>query len=413
MAVMASAATTFALDFKNLVNKSTFADLKFLIQGKEIDAHKVIVFSRCPALLKEILNVKNKQETPDPTTTTTTDATTNSASSDSSYPSVQTTTTPSDVTIPAPPPPPASTTTDSSAEVEGENETVQTPQEVLPRVESCTGASVSLENIEFFVFVAFLRYLYTDQVKAPLHHVPKLIVLANLYELPRMAIICKRLLMFKEAPVWGGDQSGLHQEPIPPSTFSSDLSTAINTSENADITFTLADNSLVFGHKSILISRSDYFRTIFEGSFRESGETHVDMKEIERATFLELLRFMYTNDITDVDDQIVDVLIASGRFLLDDLKQKIEKHLESQLDVENTLDLLFLSESAHTPKLRKACVSMLVDNLTKVKSKNANGLKDLRLNSPLTMKHVEYLYRKKYDPNFNANDLLKNGLDVH
>jgi len=39
MAVTAST-TTFALGFKNLVIKSTFANLKVLIQGKEINAHK-------------------------------------------------------------------------------------------------------------------------------------------------------------------------------------------------------------------------------------------------------------------------------------------------------------------------------------------------------------------------------------
>jgi len=61
MAVTASAPSTFALDFKNFVNKPAFGDLKFLILGKQIDAHKVIVFSRCPALLQQI---KRSKKTP-------------------------------------------------------------------------------------------------------------------------------------------------------------------------------------------------------------------------------------------------------------------------------------------------------------------------------------------------------------
>jgi len=286
-----------------------------------------------------------------------------------------------------------------------EEKPAKIPQEVLPKIVSCSDAEdlVEIDNLEFFVFVAFLRYLYTDQVKAPLHHVPKLIVLANLYNLPRMAIICKRLLIFKEAPIWGGDQSSLPQEVVPPSTFAQDLTTAINSPNYSDINFTLADDTIVFAHKMILAARSDYFRTIFEGSFRESVQTRINMKEIESSIFLALLRFMYTDEIADTDDHMVEVLIASGRFLLDDLKQRIEKHLESQLEPENTVDLLFLGESTNTPKLRKACIASLVENLPKLKS----GLQDLSLNSPATVKHVEFLYRKKYDPNFNVNDLLR------
>jgi len=212
--------------------------------------------------------------------------------------------------------------------------------------------------------------------------------------------------MFKDAPIWGGDQSSLHLEVIPPSTFSKDLATAINSTEYADINFALSDNSEVFAHKVILTARSDYFRTIFEGSFRESGQTHISMKDIERDTFLALLRFMYTNELTDSENLMVDVLIASARFLLDDLKQKIEKFLETQLDVDNVIDLLFLSESTQTPKLRKACISLLIENLPTLKS--TPGLKELRIHNPTTMKHVEFLYRKKYDPKFNANDLLRN-----
>jgi hypothetical protein len=211
--------------------------------------------------------------------------------------------------------------------------------------------------------------------------------------------------LFREAPIWGGDMSSLPQEPIPPSSFASDMLSYLNNKEHADIIFTLSDESQVHAHKIVLTSRSDYFRTIFESNFRESDQTHISMKDIDRSTFLELLRFMYTNDVSDIGDQVVDILIASGRFLLDDLKKKIERQLEDQLDMENTVQLLILSESAHTPKLRKASINNLVDHLLDLK--DSPTLKDLGKNSPNTIKHIEFLYRKKYDPDFKVNDLLR------
>lgn len=53
---------------------------------------------------------------------------------------------------------------------------------------------------------------------------------------------------------------------IPPSSFLSDMTAAINQKENSDIVFILDDGSEIYAHKAILVSRSDYFTTIFEGS---------------------------------------------------------------------------------------------------------------------------------------------------
>jgi len=255
---------------------------------------------------------------------------------------------------------------------------------------------VELVNTEYFVFAAFLRYLYTDQLKAPLHHIKKVEILAKVYGLERLEILCRRLLTFKFQKV----------HYVPPSTLSLDLHNALsNTDIPSDVTFTLSDNTTINAHKIILTARSDYFRTTFEGSFKESGLTQVNVREIDRNIFLELLRFMYTNDISEQDDLIVDILEASGRFLLDDLKQKIEKQLESQIDTENVLDLLTISEATHTPKLRKACTLFLVDNLKNVK--NIQLLNDHKFNSVSVIKRIEFLYKKKYDPDFNFHEYFR------
>lgn len=54
-------------------------------------------------------------------------------------------------------------------------------------------------------------------------------------------------------------------ESVPPSTWASDLARMVNNSQYSDISFKLQDDSVVFAHRMMLSSRTDYFKTIFEG----------------------------------------------------------------------------------------------------------------------------------------------------
>jgi hypothetical protein len=47
LAVTASGSSTWAFDFKALINNPLYSDLTFRVQGRTICAHRVIVFSRC------------------------------------------------------------------------------------------------------------------------------------------------------------------------------------------------------------------------------------------------------------------------------------------------------------------------------------------------------------------------------
>lgn len=105
-----------------------------------------------------------------------------------------------------------------------------------------------------------------------------------------------------------------------------------------------------------------------------------------------VLSFIYTNQppFEDHEDVIVDLLLAAGRFLLEELKQRIEKLLEEQLDKENAMDLLLISETAQTPKLRNACIDLVSSDLPHFKSNE--GYKILSRLHPNTKRHVDFLY---------------------
>ena len=71
--------------------------------------------------------------------------------------------------------------------------------------------------------------------------------------------------------------------------------------------------------------------------------------------------------------------------------QVIEKDLEENLDVDNAIDLLVLSESLNTPKLKKACVNAIAEKFKAYESE----LKKLEGVPTNTIKHIEFLHSKR------------------
>jgi len=117
------------------------------------------------------------------------------------------------------------------------------------------------------------------------------------------------------------------------------------------------------------------------------------VQEIDTKTVLTLLRFIYTNQISLNSEEIVPVLIAAGRFLLDDLKQVIEKKLEDELETDNwesSVDFLSLAEMVNAPKLRRACINLLAEKF----AENETELKKSDIPTT-TLRHIEFLYRKR------------------
>lgn len=131
----------------------------------------------------------------------------------------------------------------------------------------------------------------------------------------------------------------------------------------------------------------------------------MEIKEISSEVFQLVLTFIYTNQtkFEGHEDAIVDLLLAAGRFLLEELKQRIEKMLEEELDSENGLDLLLISETAQAPKLRNACIDLISANLPDFKTNE--GYNVLARLYPHTKRHVDFLYRSQFEKE-NQNTTL-------
>jgi len=170
------------------------------------------------------------------------------------------------------------------------------------------------------------------------------------------------------------------------------MKNSINSQEYSDIKFILTDDTVIHSHRSILSIRSEYFQTLFSSQFLDGIADSINIKEVDSITFISLLRYMYTNDIELEHDKIVDTIIGASRFLLEEMKQRLEILLESDITEENVVDMLLFSDGADTHKLKKSCISYVVEKFELLKK--TKQIDELRDNIHL-YKHIEFLHSKK------------------
>lgn len=106
-------------------------------------------------------------------------------------------------------------------------------------------------------------------------------------------------------------------------------------------------------HKCILSARSEYFSTEFKKCWEESGENKVEVTDFSHKIMQEVLRFIYTDKVNEMDNLKIDLLRASDKYLIDDLKILCEEALIKDLKIKNILDMLKLADKYNAINLRE------------------------------------------------------------
>lgn len=134
--------------------------------------------------------------------------------------------------------------------------------------------------------------------------------------------------------------------------------TLLNDSEFSDVTFVIGE-SRIRGHKCILATRSAFFRNMFTSGMRETEDSVISVQDISLTTFQKLLEFIYSDQITDFvnTEQAIDVLVAANKYGLDRLKRLCEKYLVALIDLENVIELLYLSDLHQAMELKRMCIN--------------------------------------------------------
>ena len=151
----------------------------------------------------------------------------------------------------------------------------------------------------------------------------------------------------------------------------------------SDVTIFISNKRLK-AHKTILAAHSPVFLAMFKNDTKENHENTIVITDIDLKVFQELLRFIYSGKIEDMDAIVMDLLVAADKYSIDGLMMKCEQYLQNSLNPDNVIDILVLADNHNADNLRQSAIKLYAADKKKV----MNELDILDQLKPNTVKDI-------------------------
>ncbi|XP_011877875.1 PREDICTED: speckle-type POZ protein A-like [Vollenhovia emeryi] len=111
-------------------------------------------------------------------------------------------------------------------------------------------------------------------------------------------------------------------------------------------------------HKAIIAAQSPVFSAMFE-HMEESKKNHVIITDVSAKVLREVLRFIYTGKVANLNVMARDLLDAADKYALKRLKLLCEKALYNTLTRENAADMLILADLYCSDQLKSKVLDFM------------------------------------------------------
>ncbi|KAH9363562.1 hypothetical protein HPB48_005905 [Haemaphysalis longicornis] len=192
------------------------------------------------------------------------------------------------------------------------------------------------------------------------------------------------LVLFCEGSVFTGSLASSEQNPAIPSTvpghpLHDGLGHSVENQKFRDVVI-VVDGQQFHAHKAVLAAASPVFATVFEHDSATNGSTRLDVTDTDHAVFRQVLLFIYTGRVVNIDAMAADLLVAADRFSLGHLKSMCETSLLSHLSVSTSAELLVFADTHGAQDLKNHVIEFIVANSTEVM--NTSGWKTMARQQP-------------------------------
>ena len=126
----------------------------------------------------------------------------------------------------------------------------------------------------------------------------------------------------------------------------------------SDVTIQI-DRKNFEAHKAVLAARSPVFLAMFQSNLAEDQTNTLKIDDIEPDVFKEMLRFIYTDQVENVDALAEKLLAAADKYMLDLLKTKCEAYLATNITGENCCQLLILADLHSVERLKTSVLDFV------------------------------------------------------
>ena len=117
------------------------------------------------------------------------------------------------------------------------------------------------------------------------------------------------------------------------------------------------EKQIVPGHKYVLGTASPVFFAMLYGDFARDEVISID--DCDPESFLELLRFIYYDQVNLTDMNVLDILYLANKYIIPVLSSECVNYLLENVQTENVLDVLNAAVCFAETRLEKHCWSIL------------------------------------------------------
>ncbi|KAJ5071700.1 hypothetical protein M0811_10109 [Anaeramoeba ignava] len=115
-------------------------------------------------------------------------------------------------------------------------------------------------------------------------------------------------------------------------------------------------------HKSILSSRSHYFKSLFKSKMKEYQENKLILQDVSSSILSPILNYFYSGKIEINLENVVEILFFSSKYLIDELIEISSNFIKNNLQFETIVDILKLSETMNFNQLIDSSYKFILDN---------------------------------------------------
>lgn len=159
----------------------------------------------------------------------------------------------------------------------------------------------------------------------------------------------------------------------------------------ADVKVTCGDRVFHL-HKSVLSAWSEVFLAMFSSPMRER-DGDLTITDCTETTFENLVRYLYSEQIPEGQDEVSELLVVADKYLISRLKRRCEEVLIEWMRVHNIAELAELAVTHNCPLLKNELVNFIKDNREELSYDEE--LKDVLISDPNMLWRLSVLERKR------------------
>ena len=180
----------------------------------------------------------------------------------------------------------------------------------------------------------------------------------NFFPDDELHIKCELSYQMNETTISGCSSLGLLSKETKTGTWTDHFRQLLDTKTLADVIIDVRGTTFE-SHKLVLAARSPVFHAMFENDLIEKKTNTLEVCDIEPEVFSQVLRFVYTDEVNNLDDLAADLLAAADKYMLTLLKSKCEISLAQNVTLENCSELLMLAHLHSANGLKKVLLDFI------------------------------------------------------